>query len=125
YLRALAIVVVALTRGFSREMIRHFASPPILSNRQQRLFDRSTIAAFAAFLFLLASAQLILAQEKSLLWKVQSGSNPVYVLGSIHFLKKQNYPLKKDIEDAFAQSRKLVLEINLETLNPQTTDKIT
>ena len=106
-------------------MINDFASPPIPSTCHQRLFDRSAVSAFAAFLFLLAFAQAILAEEKSLLWKSNPVQMAVYVLGSIHFLKKQNYPLKKDIEDAFAQSRKVVLEINLDALDPQTTDKIT
>ncbi len=55
------------------------------------------------------------AQDKSFLWQVQSakGNGSVYILGSIHFLKKENYPLKKTIEKAFDGARKLVLEIDL------------
>src|SRR5919199_387971 len=76
-------------------------------------------------LFSVALSATGLAQEKSLLWRVRSGSNAVYILGSIHFLKKENYPLKKELEDAFQHSKKLVLEIDLEALDRQNTDKLT
>jgi uncharacterized protein YbaP (TraB family) len=59
------------------------------------------------------------AQEKSFLWRVNSDQNRVYILGSIHLLKNEAYPLKKTIEDAFEQTKKLVLEIDLGAANPQ------
>jgi hypothetical protein len=95
------------------------------TRRLRRVHRQFAIGALTVFLFFFAVAQTISADDKSLLWKVQSGPNAVYVLGSIHFLKKQNYPLAKDIEDAFARSSKLVLEINLLALDPRETDKIT
>ena len=58
------------------------------------------------------------AQEKSFLWRVNSDQNRLYILGSIHLLKKETYPLKKSIEDAFEQTKKLVLEIDLGSANP-------
>jgi uncharacterized protein len=59
------------------------------------------------------------AQEKSFLWRVNSDQNRLYILGSIHLLKKETYPLKKSIEDAFEQTKKLVLEIDLSSANSQ------
>jgi uncharacterized protein len=59
------------------------------------------------------------AQEKSFLWRVNSDQNRLYILGSIHLLKKETYPLKKSIEDAFEQTKKLVLEIDLGSANQQ------
>ncbi len=59
------------------------------------------------------------AQEKSFLWRVNSDQNRLYILGSIHLLKKETYPLKKSIEDAFEQTKKLVLEIDLGSANLQ------
>lgn len=47
---------------------------------------------------------------KSTLWKVSSGKNIVYLLGSIHALKSEHYPLKEPIENAFEDSQVLVLE---------------
>ena len=61
----------------------------------------------------LGAAAHVRADEKSLLWKVSKGSSSVYVLGSIHYLRSENYPLKKAILDAFETSKRLVLEIDL------------
>jgi len=52
------------------------------------------------------------AQDKSFLWRVKSAKGTIYLLGSIHYLKRENYPLKKSIQEAFENSRTLVLEID-------------
>jgi uncharacterized protein YbaP (TraB family) len=80
---------------------------------------------FAVIFFLIASTQSLRAQEKSFLWRVSSGPNSVYLLGSIHFLKKENYPLKKNIEEVFDKSKKLVLEIDLQTEDREKTQQLT
>lgn len=92
---------------------------------------------FSGWLFLLLALCLVgsildvdrgLAQEgKSFLWKVQSKTSTLYLLGSIHFLKQENYPLNPVIEKAFAQSSYLVVEadvsdpgkLKIETLLPK------
>lgn len=48
--------------------------------------------------------------QKCFLWKAQSVNNTVYILGSIHFAKKDLYPLHQKIEDAFNKSDILVVE---------------
>jgi uncharacterized protein YbaP (TraB family) len=80
---------------------------------------------FAVAVALLAAAQEPRAQDKSFLWKVQSDTNSIYILGSIHFLKKENFPLKKTIEDVFAAVKKVVLEIDLQTATPEKAQQIT
>ncbi len=61
------------------------------------------------FSILISFGLSVLAQEsvaqskKSFLWRVQSKTNTVYVLGSIHYLKKEVYPLDEKIENAFDQ----------------------
>jgi uncharacterized protein YbaP (TraB family) len=57
-------------------------------------------------------APRLAAEEKSFLWKVASKQGAIFVLGSIHYLKQENYPLKKSIQDAFDHSPTLVLEID-------------
>jgi uncharacterized protein len=52
-------------------------------------------------------------QGKSFLWEIQTDHGNSYLLGSVHLLKEEHYPLKKVIEDAFAQSDVLVLEVDL------------
>jgi uncharacterized protein YbaP (TraB family) len=64
-----------------------------------------------------ALARQLSAQEKSFLWKVDSHQNSLYILGSIHLLNKEAYPLKQSIENAFEQTNKLVLEIDLRSAN--------
>src|SRR5918999_499305 len=61
------------------------------------------------------------AQEKSFLWKVDSDQNSLYILGSIHLLNKEAYPLKQSIENAFEQTNKVILEIDLRSA---TSDRI-
>jgi uncharacterized protein YbaP (TraB family) len=54
--------------------------------------------------------------QKSFLWKVQSPGSTVYLLGSIHFMKEEVYPLNPAIENAFESSDKLVVEANINDL---------
>jgi len=70
--------------------------------------------------FLLAgSTGELRGQEKSFIWRVNSDQNRLFILGSIHLLNKGSYPLKKSIEDAFHQTNKLVLEIDLVGVKPE------
>lgn len=48
------------------------------------------------------------------LWKIEGGRSPVYLLGSIHILRPQNYPLERPIEDAFDEARIVAFEIDVE-----------
>jgi uncharacterized protein len=65
------------------------------------------------------------AQDKSFLWQVRSDKSNIYILGSIHFLKNENYPLKKTIEKAFDSTEKLVLEIDLKSADPGAVQRVT
>jgi uncharacterized protein YbaP (TraB family) len=51
--------------------------------------------------------------KKILMWKATSGSNVVYLLGSIHLGSKDMYPLPKVVDDAFARSKALVVEVDI------------
>jgi uncharacterized protein len=53
------------------------------------------------------------ADRKNFLWKVQSDTTTVYLLGSVHFMKKGIYPLNRKIEEAFEKSDLLVVEANV------------
>jgi uncharacterized protein len=52
-------------------------------------------------------------QQKSFLWQAQSSTTTVYLLGSIHMLKPNNYPLNPAIERAFDRSGTLAVEANI------------
>ena len=46
-----------------------------------------------------------------LLWKVSDKDNTVYLLGSFHMLTKDDYPLSKDIDAAYADAEEVVFEL--------------
>ena len=74
---------------------------------------------------LFAAAGRTRAQEKSFLWRVQFDKGNIYILGSVHFLKKENYPLNKTIEKAFDSTRKLVLEVDLNSEDAGAVQRVT
>jgi uncharacterized protein YbaP (TraB family) len=53
------------------------------------------------------------AQDKSFLWKAPGSANTVYILGSIHLLKRESATLKPIVHEVFDKSKRLVLEIDL------------
>ena len=87
-------------------------------NTTRRLI-RSALA--AACLVAFAGAACAEAPRKDgapvpLLWKVSDDDNSLYLLGSFHLLKPEDYPLSRDVDDAFADAEKLVFEIPPEEL---------
>jgi uncharacterized protein YbaP (TraB family) len=56
-------------------------------------------------------------EDPCFLWRVSSGDRSVYLLGSIHFMKKDAYPLNPTIEDAFEHSGVLVFETEIDKLD--------
>lgn len=51
------------------------------------------------------------AAPKPLLWKVSDKDNSLYLLGSFHLLRADDYPLSSDIDQAFAGAQKVVFEV--------------
>jgi uncharacterized protein YbaP (TraB family) len=62
--------------------------------------------------------------KKTFLWKVKSKTSNVYILGSIHYLKKEIYPLDGKIENAFEKSDHLVVEANISETEKVDTQKL-
>ena len=75
----------------------------------------------AAVVALLLGSQLLSAQAgKSFMWKVEGeGGAVAYLLGSLHVLTPEWYPLNATINKAFADSKVLVEEVDIdETSDP-------
>ncbi|GAB3353251.1 TraB/GumN family protein [Lysobacter tyrosinilyticus] len=51
------------------------------------------------------------APPKPLLWKVSDKDNSLYLLGSFHLLKSDDYPLSSDIDQVFNDAQKVVFEV--------------
>ncbi|HWO42716.1 MAG TPA: TraB/GumN family protein [Candidatus Eisenbacteria bacterium] len=57
-------------------------------------------------------------EAKSLLWRARSDQGTLYVLGSIHLLRKEDYPLSPAIEAAFAEARTVAFEVDFGATEP-------
>jgi len=55
--------------------------------------------------------------EKCFLWSVERGSTTVYLLGSIHVLKEDAYPLPPAIDRAFDDAEVVVFEVDLDDMS--------
>jgi uncharacterized protein len=71
------------------------------------------VAIGASALLSTSSAAQTPAAGKHFLWTVRSGSNVLYLAGSVHALGKDVYPLPAPFEKAFEASSTLIEEINL------------
>ncbi len=78
---------------------------------------------------LLKTATLVLSitflspgiQAKSCLWKATSKKGMLYIQGSVHLLKSNDYPLPPAIETAYTDSDILILEADMKAmLDPET-----
>ena len=59
------------------------------------------------------------AGEKLLIWQVNTGQAEVVLLGSVHMAYPEIYPLRREIEDAFAAADTLVVEVDISGANTQ------
>jgi uncharacterized protein YbaP (TraB family) len=52
-------------------------------------------------------------ESSHFLWQVQSPTNTVYLLGSLHFLDEDHYPLPEVMQTAFAEAEVVVFEADI------------
>ena len=85
-----------------------------MTARHSFLFRRLTPAALltcaiAVFAFVEPSR----AQTRNFIWKASRGPSVVYLVGSVHLLSKDYYPLSPALDKAFAECDLLVEELHL------------
>jgi uncharacterized protein len=51
------------------------------------------------------------------LWELHGKHNTVYLLGSIHVLRPSDYPLSPVVLEAYANSKSILMEVNLEEID--------
>ncbi|MEO6227425.1 MAG: TraB/GumN family protein [Thermomonas sp.] len=74
---------------------------------------RATVAA--------TSASNVATIKRPLLWKVSDADNNVYLLGSFHLLKPDDYPLPAEVDRAFDDAESLLFEVDpREMTSPET-----
>lgn len=52
------------------------------------------------------------------MWQINGISNRIYLLGSVHVLREQDHPIPAAIEDAYADAEVLIMEVDLDDLDP-------
>ena len=52
------------------------------------------------------------------LWRVDGAANSVYLLGSIHLLRAEDYPLPRAIDAAYADAEVVIMELDMDDLDP-------
>lgn len=65
------------------------------------------------------------SQEPQLacVWKIQGSRNTVYIAGSVHLLRQEDYPLPSAYDIAYEDSSRLFFEIDMEEMNDPKTIK--
>lgn len=77
-----------------------------------------TIKANFKILFVLLFIFINNSFSKNFLWEVKSNTTTIYLLGSIHVGKEGTFPLNSEIENAFDKSKNLVVEVDIDSVNP-------
>ena len=78
---------------------------------------------FLKFIALLLILLLPLAavagpEQRGLVYAVQSDQVTLYVVGSIHVLREEDYPLPAVLSEVYAKSDALIMELDLDDLDP-------
>lgn len=74
--------------------------------------------AIAAMLLLAATATAAEPGSRFTMWSVSGDRNQVYLLGSVHLLRQGDYPLPTVIDAAYADAEGLVMELDMDDLDP-------
>jgi hypothetical protein len=72
------------------------------------------LSAFWAMISELPAKTVTVEQStKNCLWSIKTQSNKIFLLGSIHVLKQETYPLDPAIERAYAASERIIFETDI------------
>ncbi len=56
--------------------------------------------------------------EPAMIWVAAGETNQVYLLGSIHMLRAKDHPLPNNVEVAYDDAERLVMELDLDDIDP-------
>jgi uncharacterized protein YbaP (TraB family) len=78
-----------------------------------RTFLRRVVTVALAIGLLPSASDTLLAQNRDFIWKASRGPSVVYLVGSVHLLSKDYYPLSPALDKAFKDTDLLVEELHL------------
>ena len=77
-----------------------------------------------AILTLSAPALAVADGDPLPMWQLNGDSNKVYLLGSVHLLREQDYPIPKAIYSAYDDADTLIMELDMDDLDPVATQSL-
>lgn len=93
----------------------------------KKIFNRThcrSLPILAAFILAWTFVTAVWAQEsldsnsnKNFLWSVETGTTTVYLLGSLHVMRSDAWPLAQEIESAYNDCKKVVFETDVDGMN--------
>ncbi len=84
------------------------------------ILKHCTVSRISALIALVIGA--LPAWSKPLpLWELESSGSRVLVMGSVHFLRPSDYPLRKGMEEAYQLADTITMEIDMSTTDPVAT----
>ena len=96
-------------------MIRNPNARPQL--HKPSVFFVITFTLFLALTGLVSPLEGLSAEsDRGCLWSFKTTQNTIYLLGSMHLFKKESYPMPLAIQRAYADSKKLVFETDMEKM---------
>jgi uncharacterized protein len=75
------------------------------------------ILVFTISFWTVANSHAQQTTKKNFLWSLKTDKTTIYLLGSVHLLTSDSYPLDKNIEAAYRMSKKIVFETDIGGMN--------
>ncbi len=75
-------------------------------------------------LLITASGIASTAEHPLPMWEIDGESNRVYLLGSVHLLRKQDHPIPTAIVTAYEDADTLIMELDMDDLDPVATQAL-
>lgn len=84
------------------------------------MLKKNYINIFYLIILIIGISGLLFAEESKTesdvcIWEIESDSNTVYLMGSIHFLNENDYPLDKRFDQCFEDAENIVFELHYDS----------
>lgn len=80
----------------------------------------------ALLALLTVATATVSADEQALpLWEIEGERNRIFLLGSIHLLREKDHPLPEAIYIAYDEAETLIMELDMDDIDPLATQKMT
>ena len=66
----------------------------------------------------------VFGDDKLPIWQIDGDENRVYLLGSIHLLREQDYPLPEEFDSVYKEADTLIMELDMDDMDPVETQTL-